>query len=82
MTPAQYVKAIRMRGQLSQADLAHQLGCSVRTIIRWEYGDTTPMPMMRYVLGIVARDVGIQEQPAWDQTPPAQPTAKDPRRVP
>ncbi|WP_420792902.1 helix-turn-helix domain-containing protein [Lentisphaera marina] len=41
------VKEVRRQLNLSQEDLAHQLGVSFATINRWENGKTTPSKLAR-----------------------------------
>jgi len=44
------IKQLRERLGLTQEQLAHQLGVTVKTVNRWERGRSKPSPMARRLL--------------------------------
>lgn len=53
--------ALRMRRRLSQRGLAELIGVSVRTLIRWESGESEPRRMYRGVIEALGRESGLPE---------------------
>ncbi len=60
---AETIKAARERRQITQADLAKELGVSMRTVGNWERGDSVPRSRMGALvdaLGLEAKPTGYQ----------------------
>lgn len=56
MDKIQVGKALRERRESmghSQADLAHNLGCNVKTVSRWELGESLPSGIYRRQIRMV-----------------------------
>lgn len=50
----QRLKALRRARSLSQEALARELGVSVRTVARWERGESSPSPLARERIAVMA----------------------------
>ena len=53
--PADEIKALRARLELTQQELAQKLGVSLRTVSRWETGEGEPSRLARLQLERLAK---------------------------
>lgn len=55
------IKAERLKLQISQAELAHRLGCRQQTISEWELGMYAPKNAYQRILSIVLGEAPVVE---------------------
>lgn len=76
------LKAERELRGWSQARVAEAIGTNVRTVIRWEQGQSVPYPYHRELLcelfGKNARDLGLLEEAVEEVAPEIPPVARPP----
>lgn len=60
---AENTKLYRINNGLSQEQLARQIGVSLNTVQRWEFGKTVPSPLAMVKLNEVLQSMLEREQP-------------------
>ncbi len=58
---------LRMRGFLTQKELAHEVGCTAATVGKWERGETEPKPATLRALHAYGKSVGYPAE-QWAMT--------------
>lgn len=75
---AERIKQARLRMGLEQEDVAQALGVSVRSVVAWERGETTPRPKKQRELSkLTGRPVSyfVDDEPPPEEPPNAPPAA-------